>query len=524
MTLRTALFTGVTLLAAAWGALSAFSQDPPPPEPAPPPGEKPADPAPPPGDPKPADPAPVEPAPEAPAWPLATPAEARQIGELLARLAMPEELRHPSAADEGGDPGLKPRFDDDPAAWLSKTPEEREAVQKKLAAMAPEERDKFLDAERERLKAEIEANERLRALRSREFAGEGVLPRGVDLPPEKREEEMRKAQEAEARRAEAREERRKRLEEHRKGRSEAVGLLKAFGAKATPFVAEAFGAADLEAGAALLEVAASVPDDPRAHKSILAWLGKQEFAELLPDDTVLVAAARMGIPGIVPALEQAMDRGDPRNNVFFLHAIYQARSRDTIEAVAEVFLSRLKSEVPTIRSPALNFVLMLMPDPALPDHLKALVVRRLAQILSDPEFEKSAPSVIYGLGQSGHPDAVSPLVQALNRSDLAKGAIRALGTLGPVARGAARDVIPFLSVRTPQVVKQEAIRALGNMGNEDAIAPLIDAMGQEGQPVQTRQAAVFALQRLTKQSLGMNAGRWLSWWTEEQNRRAAEGR
>jgi hypothetical protein len=463
--------------------------------------------------------------PAKPAYPAATAAEAREIQELLGRLAPPAELLVPSAEEELGDPLLKPPFDKDPIAWLAKTPEEKEALAKQLAAMSEEERGKFLGEHKTRLKAEIEAMERLRALRSREFAGEGVLPKGVDVDSKKLEEEMRKAQEAEARRHAARESRRKALEEHKRSREEAVAKLKGFGSKGVPFVAEAFAKADFETGAVLVDFLASVPKDPRGNESIVQWLNRQSFAEPLANGDILARIAGMKLPGALAAFDQALSRAHSRNQLYLLNACYESRSVQNLEEVVGVFLRYLVRGEELSRQGAMNFLLMLIPDPQMPPSVKTGVVRRLVQALFSREYEQIHASIAWGLGQSGHAEAVRPLVQALSNQRLTKTAVKALGTLGPVAKDAVRDLLPFLSERAPASLKREAIQALGSIGSDEAVSPLIEVLNQSDQPAETLQAVGVTLQRITGQSLGFNNGaRWAEWWQGELERRAREGK
>ncbi|MHC5036957.1 MAG: HEAT repeat domain-containing protein [Planctomycetota bacterium] len=449
--------------------------------------------------------------------------EARKITEYLARIPVPQPLRKDLGIEDPktGPAKKAPTFEEDPAYHLSQDENERKTIRENLAKMKPKERAEFLKKKKKELEKKLRDRARKRQLSSEDFASEGTGPPG--MTPEEFRKHYDKAREKLEKESRAAEDRAGAVREFFTQRREAVLALKAYGQKTTPFLAAALQKADLDTGRILVDIAATIPDDPRAHPATLAWLERLRFQKPLRDERFLSQLGKMEIPGIIPALETALYRTRGLNRGAFLRGLFAARSPNQIAESSFALLRFLEKGDRDNKELVLNLLSSRLADKRVPDGTKLQIINTAAEIAQHPDFRNVAVSLTLALGRSGHAAAVQPLIRFLDHDDprVCQYAIRGLGLLGPKALAAGRTIVKFLDTGKPENLKQEAVETLGRIGDESAVWALIDLLYEEDSPLIRRQSVVRALQRITKsgKGFGANAMRWANWWEAELKRR-----
>jgi len=297
------------------------------------------------------------------------------------------------------------------------------------------------------------------------------------------------------------------------------------------------------------EQAADAPFAKAWSQALLGGLaqlwGPQTLIQALMDESVRVreaaadALAESGPQAVdaVPALLQAL-KNEERD-----WALRQAAS-DALGAIGSeavpALIEALADEDEQVRRAAAGALRDMGPQAG--DAIPALI-----QTLRDKDVSMDAASA---LGEIG-PQAIPALVEAVDDRDaqVRRGAILALGFIGPEAKEAAPLIIqalegdaewlvrsgaanalgwikPDASEAVPalvqaledesEYVRSAAADALGEFGAQarDAIPALIEALGDEYSGL--RSSAARALRDVSGQDLGEDRDRWQQWWEQQQ--------
>ncbi|HEX5702619.1 MAG TPA: HEAT repeat domain-containing protein [Pyrinomonadaceae bacterium] len=157
----------------------------------------------------------------------------------------------------------------------------------------------------------------------------------------------------------------------------------------------------------------------------------------------------------------------------------------------------LNDASPTVRAAAAHAVI------SLPNHEAATL---LLPLLKDKgEFVRR--EIVFALGETRHPSAVSPLVDLLNRDkqrSVRAAAAIALGEIGDAAAvPALAQIIAGDSSKKQksrsdeeEFVVRSAVRSLGQIGSRAAVPVLISALQNESNSIDTRREAATALGRI----------------------------
>lgn len=145
-------------------------------------------------------------------------------------------------------------------------------------------------------------------------------------------------------------------------------------------------------------------------------------------------------------------------------------------------------------------------------------VEGLIEALSYEKDHNVRQSAAWSLGEVGDERAVEPLIEALNdRKRVREVAARALGEIGD-----ARAVKPLIKVLQSGnwEVSGTSAKALGKIGDERAVQALVETL--EGRDESVRWYAARALETITGQDLGDDRQAWQAWLEENQDQKEIE--
>jgi HEAT repeat protein len=115
------------------------------------------------------------------------------------------------------------------------------------------------------------------------------------------------------------------------------------------------------------------------------------------------------------------------------------------------------------------------------------------------------------LGKIGDDQAVEPLIDALDdRREVKEVAILSLGKIGDPVAG--DSLVDMLEDKNWEV-RSSAAKALGQIGDPHSVEPLIKVLGDRSETI--RWVASNALTSITGQAFGEDIEQWEQWW--EQN-------
>jgi HEAT repeat protein len=143
-------------------------------------------------------------------------------------------------------------------------------------------------------------------------------------------------------------------------------------------------------------------------------------------------------------------------------------------------------------------------------------VEGLIDALAFEDDHNVRQSAAWALGEIGTEEAVEPLVNALEDRKLVREvAAKSLGEIGD-----ARAVEPLISLMEDDTwdVRGTAARALGKIGDDSAIDMLIKALSDENGSV--RWYAGQALETITGEAFGDDAEKWAEWQRGQDDRSA----
>ncbi len=217
----------------------------------------------------------------------------------------------------------------------------------------------------------------------------------------------------------------------------------------------------------------------------------------------------MGIRA-APALFAALVGGD---EALRLQAVRMAPSILPGFPSHAVLLAALRDPAPAVKAEALRLAVK---------HGARSSAETLRQILASPDGEdatflrEAAYAILaFGADAEGQKLALPRIAPDLESADAATRLAAAQALSKTTGHETARLALIPLADADP-AIRTAAAEAMGRSGEIMAVTHLIPAL--EDPDAGVRAAALAALERLTRQRFGDDAGRWRAWWTEKKGK------
>lgn len=152
--------------------------------------------------------------------------------------------------------------------------------------------------------------------------------------------------------------------------------------------------------------------------------------------------------------------------------------RQLIQKYTPLFIKALGAVTPDIRSHIAHILGQLSNEGYLGQYKVTEAIPQLVMLLKDQRYAVRYEAVwaLGNIGERGDKNLVEVIVPLINDSDslVRRGAIEALGKLGD------SSLVPrFIALLEDTAVNQETVRALAHIGDERAVAPLINILNSK---------------------------------------------